>query len=273
MRRLAIGVVTVLALAGCSSSSQPGGSTSSAPTTASSPSTEAPPANPRLFERCGSDSDGISSVPFTFAAGDGTKLFGLELGGGPRGVLMVHELGNRGLCGWLWYGKYLAAHGLRVLLYDTRCTGSSSCPDGAKADDVVDDVTGAEALLERHGVKHAAVVGASFGGAIALTSAVGVPGLRACVVLSGDLWDSDLGPMSGEQAARKLTVPLFYGVATQDEDRLPTARRIVKLATHSVVTLKVIAGPDHGWYLLQDGDGRSTPLAAEVLAFLSAHLR
>ena len=177
------------------------------------------------------------------------------------------------MCGWLRYGKYLAAHGLHVLLYDTRCTGSSSCPAGAKAEDVVDDVGGATALLERHGAKRVAVVGASFGGAIALTSAVTVRGMRACVVLSGDLWDRDLGPMSGQLAARKLTVPLLYGVATQDADRLPTARRIVKLAAHSAVTLKVIAGPDHGWDLLQDGNGRPTPLAAQVLAFLSAHLR
>ena len=50
---------------------------------------------------------------------------GLELGTGTRSVVLVHELGGGGLCGWLPYGRYLAAHGIHVLLYDTRCTGAS----------------------------------------------------------------------------------------------------------------------------------------------------
>jgi dienelactone hydrolase len=264
-----------LLAAGCSSGAHSAATPSSRPTpsssTAPSPSTSAI-TNPRLNEQCPNQIDGISAIPFTFRAGDGTKLLGLELGSGTRGVVMVHELGGGELCGWLPYGRYLAAHGMHVLLYDTRCTGASSCPTGDRSGDIVSDVAGAKAELIRRGARSVAVVGASYGGVIALASAVAVRGLTACVVLSGDLWSQDVGGITGDGAAHRLAVPLLYGVATGDGDRLATARRIVAMVKPSLVTLRVLGGPAHGWDLLQDQpSGRFTPLAAQVLAFLSAH--
>jgi dienelactone hydrolase len=188
---------------------------------------------------------------------------------------MVHELGGAGLCGWLPYGKYLAAAGLHVLLYDTRCTGASACPDGAAASDIVSDVAGAKAELMRHGARDVAVLGASFGGAIALGSAVAVKGLLACVDLSGDLYDNDLGPgLTGTKAAPRVAVPVLYAVATDDGNRLATARGIVAKIKPSLVKLQVLSGPAHGWDMLQNGEGGPfTPLAAQVRMFLDAHLR
>ncbi|HEY3090029.1 MAG TPA: alpha/beta hydrolase [Jatrophihabitantaceae bacterium] len=267
MRGAAVLLLLLLA-AGCSSSGHPAATPSPSP----SPSTSTV-ANAKLNERCPIQTDGISAIPFMFRAGDGTKLLGLELGTGTRGVVLVHELGGGGLCGWLPYGSYLAAHGMHLLLYDTRCTGASSCPDGDRSGDIVSDVAGAAAELTRRGARSVAVTGASYGGAIALASAVRVRGMTACVVLSGDLWSQDLGGITGEQAARRLAVPLFYAVATQDGDRLATARRIVALVRPSLVTLQVLNGPAHGWDLLQDqASGRFTPLAAQVLEYLSTHL-
>jgi dienelactone hydrolase len=274
--RTLLGVaVAAVVLAGCSSSSHPKSArpTTGSPSTASSSTVS--PANPKLNARCPDRTDGISATPFTFAAGDGTKLTGLELGRGAHGVVMVHELGDQGLCGWLPYGKYLADAGLHVLLYDTRCAGSSTCPDGKAMSDVLSDVAGAKAELERRGARDVAVVGASFGGAIALASAVTVRGLRACVDLSGDLYDDDLGQgLTGRKAAPRLAIPLYYAVASGDSDRLPTARGIVARIKPSLVTLRVLSGYDHGWDLLRSVDtGKFTPLAAQVLAFLNRHLR
>ncbi len=266
-----IGIVVALALlVGCSSEGHP--ATSTPPSTASTASTAV--ANPELNERCPNQTDGISAVPFTFAAADGTKLVGLELGRGSRGVVMVHELGGAGLCGWLPYGRYLAGAGMHVLLYDTRCTGASTCPTGDAASDLVSDVAGAKAELGRRGARGVAIVGASYGGAIALTAAVAVKGLRACVVLSGDLWDNNLGGLTGTQAAPRVAVPVLYAVARDDGDRLATARRIVAKIKPALVTLRVLDGPAHGWNLLQRNDTEAfTPLAAQVLGFLEANLR
>jgi dienelactone hydrolase len=274
MRGVALLLLLLLA-AGCSSSAHSATTASPhatpSPHATSSPSTSMV-ANPKLNEQCPNQTDGISAIPFTFRAGDGTKLLGLELGSGTRGVVLVHELGGGELCGWLPYGRYLAAHGMHLLLYDTRCTGASSCPAGDRSGDIVADVAGAAAELTRRGARSVAVGGASYGGAIALASAVAVRGLTACVVLSGDLWSQDLGGITGEAAAHRLSVPLLYGVATGDGDRLATARRIVAMVKPSLVTLRVLDGPAHGWDLLQDEpSGRFTPLAAQVLGFLSAH--
>lgn len=271
MRGAAVALLLFLA-AGCSSGVRPAATPSPSTSPRPSPSSSAV-ANPKLNERCPNQTEGISAIPFTLRAGDGTRLLGLELGTGTRGVVMVHELGGAGLCGWLPYGSYLAAHGMHVLLYDTRCSGASSCPQDDRSGDIVSDVAGAKAELMRRGARSVAVAGASYGGAIALASAAAVHGMTACVVLSGDLWSQDLGGSTGEQASRRLAVPLFYAVATQDGDRLATARRIVARVKSSLVTLRVLGGPAHGWDLLQDqASGRFTPLAAQVLAFLSAHL-
>lgn len=269
MRGTALLLLLLLA-AGCSSAH----SATTAPPSTSTTTSLSTVANPKLNEQCPNQTDGISAVPFTFRAGDGTKLLGLELGTGARGVVMVHELGGGELCGWLPYGSYLAAHGVHVLLYDTRCTGASGCPGGDRAGDIVSDVAGAKAELIRRGARSVAVTGASYGGAIALAAAVAVHGLTACVVLSGDLYSQDLGGITGQGAAHRLAVPLFYAVATGDGDRLTTARRIVARVKPSLVTLRVLGGPAHGWDLLQDqASGRFTPLAAQVLAFLHAHTR
>lgn len=270
MRKLVAVLLAVAVLAGCSSSSHP----KAAPPASTSASTSQG-TNPKLTKLCG-DSAGISAVPFTFPAHDGTELTGLELGRGARGVVMVHELDYQGLCGWLPYGKYLADAGLHVLLYDFRCAGASACPADIKAKtDMLSDVAGAKAELERRGARRVAVVGASLGGAIALASAVAVPGLRACVDLSGDLYDDDLGrELTGRAAAPRLAVPLYYAVAEADQDRLPTARAIVAKIKPSLVTLRVLPGFAHGWDLLRSGGdtGKFTAQAAQVLAFLKAHL-
>jgi dienelactone hydrolase len=275
VRKLLGVLVAVAVLAGCSSSAHPKSTPTPSPPPTPTATSETPIANEKLNERCPNQTDGISAVPFTFAAGDGTRLTGLEMGQGARGVVMVHELGGAGLCGWLPYGKYLAAAGLHVLLYDTRCSGASTCPDGAAAGDIVSDVAGAKAELTRRGAREVAVLGASYGGAIALTSAVAVKGLRACVVLSGDLYDNDLGPgLTGTKAASRVAVPVLYAVATDDGNRLATARGIVAKIKPSLVKLQVLSGPAHGWDMLQNGEGGPfTPLAAQVRAFLDAHLR
>jgi hypothetical protein len=216
--RSAAAVLLLFLTAGCSSAVRPAATPSPSTSSNTSPSSSGV-ANPKLNDRCPNQTDGISAIPFTFHAGDGTKLLGLELGTGTRGAVMVHELGGAGLCGWLPYGSYLAAHGMHVLLYDTRCSGASSCPHDDRSGDIVSDVAGAKAELMRRGARSVAVPGASYGGAIALASAVAVQGMTACVVLSGDLWSQDLGGTTGEQAARRLAVPVFYAVATQDGDR------------------------------------------------------
>jgi predicted alpha/beta hydrolase len=59
---------------------------------------------------------------------DGVKLDGAIVGAGTRGVVLVHESGSVGLCGWWPYAVRLANRGLRAMVFDLRCYGSSGCP-------------------------------------------------------------------------------------------------------------------------------------------------
>jgi hypothetical protein len=69
-------LLLLLLAAGCSSAH----SATTAPPSTSATTSLSTVANPKLNEQCPNQTDGISAVPFTFPAGDGTKLLGLELG-------------------------------------------------------------------------------------------------------------------------------------------------------------------------------------------------
>ena len=54
-----------------------------------------------------------------FRASDRVRLVGVELGCGPRGVVLAHQ-GASDLCIWIPYARSLAARGYRVLVFDHR---------------------------------------------------------------------------------------------------------------------------------------------------------
>src|SRR5262249_47499547 len=57
----------------------------------------------------------------TIKATDGVRLAAIQAGSGPRGVVLIPELGNEGKCGWWPYAASLAAHGFNVVAIDHRC--------------------------------------------------------------------------------------------------------------------------------------------------------
>jgi len=98
------------------------------------------------------------------------KLAHQQLGAGPD-IVLIHGLGaNRAF--WYPVGTMLARQ-CRVTLYDLRGHGYSEKPDrGYTAIEQSDDLFG---LMDRLGIERAALVGHSFGGAIALEAAIRAP--------------------------------------------------------------------------------------------------
>src|SRR5215468_10717055 len=120
----------------------------------------------------------------TIRASDGVRLAAIEAGSGARGVVLIPELGAAGKCGWWDYAAYLAARGFRVVLFDHRCTGESSCPpSGTAPTGLTSDIQGAVIRLRQQGATAIALLGASQGGAEALITATlpqrGVTGVAA----------------------------------------------------------------------------------------------
>src|SRR2546428_10529610 len=109
-----------LVLASCTHSAAPRGAAPTAP----APSVTA---LPDPGQRCGALTRGAKAV--WFRAADGTVLDGAAVGTGRSGVVLAHEY-PADLCGWWPFATHLARHGFRVLAFDFRCFGLSTCPRG-----------------------------------------------------------------------------------------------------------------------------------------------
>ncbi|SEL98574.1 alpha/beta hydrolase [Streptacidiphilus jiangxiensis] len=219
---------------------------------------------------CGATaSPGAAAVrALTLRTADGVRLAALEAGSGPRGVVLVPESGGRGKCGWLPYAGVLAGLGYRVLLFDGRCQGESDCP--ASGGDPDADVAAALAALRRAGATREALLGASAGGAEALSFAARpFPGLRAVAALSPDELDRPL------HVASAVRLPVWTAVAQDDPFvAVPDLRRLLAaLGTPAPLrSLTVLPpGSGHGWDLLTDPAPRS--LRTALAAFLARSLR
>jgi alpha-beta hydrolase superfamily lysophospholipase len=214
------------------------------------------PPPPSLAKRCGDVR--VQARTLWFTASDGTRLDGAELGNGPRGVVLLHE-SPADLCGWAPYAKTLARRGFHVLLVDLRAFGVShrgpyGGPRGARA-----DVRGAVTELKQLGAKRAVVVGASYGGVVALVAApalgsqiTGVASLSGETSLGG-------GPsaLNALAAVRRIRVPLL--IMGSREDRYLSeaeARQFVRAAGSTQVSLAEFAGTFHGWDLLSSSPQR-----------------
>lgn len=231
----AVLVLGLAGLVGCSSGS--GGTTAPGdpspttaatsptdrPTTGGGRSTHKPSTGPHLAtkveRRCGTAVPrGVRLTGATVKSANGVKLQTATLGSGPHGVVLIPQTDAVALCGWLPYAGHLATRGYHVALLDLRCSGASGCVEGKAATNVIADVRATAAMLRRRGADTVDLVGASYGGAIAIGACAPVRA-EACVALSPALLDSGLG--GGVTAARAITTlrtPLLMAVAPYDPD-------------------------------------------------------
>jgi len=206
---------------------------------------------------------------------DRVRLDGAVVGGGPRGVVLVHETGSRALCGWWPYAVRLAGAGFHVLLFDMRCSGLSACPAGSRASDDIADVVAATGRLRALGAKSVELVGASHGGSVALAAAARIPRIAAVVDLSGDELDVDVGGATAARAAAAVRAPLLVAVARDDPYvTIAQERALYRRSPAREKRLLVLpARSGHGWDMLvgPQGTGSWSPLAGVLTAFLSEH--
>jgi pimeloyl-ACP methyl ester carboxylesterase len=231
---------TVALLAGCGGHARP-----------------AVPPPPPLAKRCGDVH--VQARTLWFAASDGTRLDGAEVGEGSRGVILLYE-SPADLCGWAPYAKTLARRGFHVLLVDLRGYGLSDRgpyggPRGARA-----DVRGAVDELKRRGAKRVVVVGASYGGVVALVAAPALGSrISAVASLSGEtvLGSGSSSALNALAAVRRIDVPLL--IMGSREDRYLSeaeAKQLVRAAGSAKVSLAEFGGSVHGWDLLSGSPQR-----------------
>lgn len=239
------------------------------------PSSPAPIRSVGLARRCGAPDR--PSALHRIRSTDGVTLAAASIGGGPRGVLLLHQSDGDSCGWWSFAGPWLADRGYRVLMVDLRCFGESSCPgDIARIGERLADIRAAAAWLRRSGARTVAVAGVSMGGTLSVVAgADSAIAASAVVDVSGELTDTVVQaapPVSARTAVTRLRAPLLYLTAEGDlgvdhaADTVLLAR-----APAGLVTRTVAAGAaDHGWALLTE-DGRTpSRWAMEVEAFLRA---
>lgn len=199
-----------------------------------------------------------------FAAADRTRLIGVMLGSGARGVVLAHGSGED-LCAWIPYARRLAAAGFRVLALDHRRHGSSQWPTAVARLWRVDlDIAAAAGALRRRGARSVVLVGSSMGATASIAAAPLVaPPVAGVVSLSAtDVFVT----VNAVAAARRLTVPLLVVATEGDADFADRARALAAAAASAEKRLEILPGTVHGLAMLRDTD-----VERLVLQWIAAH--
>jgi alpha-beta hydrolase superfamily lysophospholipase len=185
-----------------------------------------------------------------FRAGDRVRLIGVELGSGPRGVVLAHQ-GASNLCIWLPYARSLAAHGYHVLAFDHRGFGSSGRASHWRRQNRVDyDVIGAVRTIRSRGAASVVIAGGSLGGAAVLSAAaLATPPVSGVISFSSPLTYGLIDPLEAVGAFR---VPALFLAADLDGEFSDSARMLYDRCGSSDKQLAVIPGAIHGIPLLRD---------------------
>jgi alpha-beta hydrolase superfamily lysophospholipase len=190
-----------------------------------------------------------------FRASDRVRLVGVELGSGPRGIVLAHQ-GASNLCIWLPYARSLAAQGYRVLVFDHRGFGSSGQASHWRRRSRVDyDVLGAIRLIRARGAKSVVLAGGSLGGAAVLSAAaLAAPAVNGVISLSSP---SVFGPIDVVEAAAALRVPALFLAAELDGSFPEDARMLYDRCASADKQLVIAGGGVHGIPLLRDPQVRA----------------
>ena len=224
---------------------------------------------PQPSQRCGDPDKPAKTLHFTTE--DGVTLDGAIVGKGATGAVLIHESPGP-MCGWWPYANYLASHKVHALLFDLRCVGLSTCPSDGLPGNGVEDVRAAVQALKQDGAKSVALIGASMGGAIAVTSAAKLHP-QALVDLSGERVLPRVHA-DGDRSAPHITAPALFVVAQRDlYTPVPDMRAVARKAASRTKQLRVLpAKYGHGWDMLVGDGGLSwSPLAAQVANFVKRH--
>ncbi|HEY2776582.1 MAG TPA: alpha/beta fold hydrolase [Gaiellaceae bacterium] len=241
-------VFVVLTLAGC------GGSTDK-------------PANggaPSLARTCGS---GPAASTYFLKTADGVRIYAASTGDGSKAVVLLHESGGAGLCGWLPTLRWLSENGIRALAINFRGYPPSGIPSLADYHHYAQDIQAAVNAAHALGAKQVFVLGASMGGAATVAEAPKLKDVAGVISLSGEL-SLPTSELDAIGAAPNISVPFLF-VGSEDDGYVTgsQARRLTRAVGSQDKQVHIFAGGYHGWDLLD-----AAPHRARVKALLLSWL-
>lgn len=205
-----------------------------------------------LRENCISRAERRRAVRFTTF--DRVRLIGVELGSGPRAVILAHQGGGGEgpwLCAWMRYARALALQGYRVLAFDHRGFGSSGgTSNWARARRVDFDVLAAIKVMRARGANEFVLVGASLGGAAVLSAAALSPAQISGVISFAS--PQTFGRIDALKASRALRVPVLFISADEDAPFPEDARALYDACASPDKQIAIVPGTVHGAPVLRD---------------------
>lgn len=269
MHRAALIVIgLLLALAACTAADEPdppardsAGAASTEPTASVDGSTDP------IRERCGLLlPSGLETSAIRLGEDVGADLVGAELGdtSQPGGTVLVllHQTGTLGLCGWGAFAARAAEAGLPSVAFDLCDWAESTCPDELGRDPRAQVDLAVAHARDELGATRVVLVGASMGGAeTVLAVGAGTP-VDAWVDVSGpSAWDG-VQLQSQAKAIAAKRVPGLVVQATSDGDsEYAAAQQLARTSGADFLD----GGAGHGYELLTKRDGTLLPAGQAVL--------
>jgi alpha-beta hydrolase superfamily lysophospholipase len=205
-----------------------------------------------LHERCLSRAERRRAVRFTTF--DRVRLIGVEVGSGPRVVILAHQGGGGEgpwLCAWMRYARVLALQGYRVLAFDHRGFGSSGqTTHWARSTRVDFDVLAAIQVMRARGARKIVLAGASLGGTAVLSAAALSRSPVDGVISFAS--PQAFGRVDALRASRALRVPALFVSAEGDGDFALDARALYEGCGSTDKQLAIVPGTVHGAPVLQE---------------------
>jgi len=245
--RYLVPIVAVLVLTGC-------GGTSHKLARAGAPS---------LATTCGTLPAGLTASTYLLKTGDGVRIYAAAAGSGSKAIVLLHESGGAGLCGWLPTMRWLSASGLRAVAINLRGYPPSGSPALAIYHHYAQDIQAAVDAAHTLGADNVFVMGASMGGAATVAEAPKLKDVAGVISLSGEL-ELPTSELDAIGAAPKISVPfLFVGSEADGYVLGSEARRLTRAVGSKDKQVHIFSGGYHGWDLLD-----VAPYRARVKALL-----
>lgn len=224
-----------------------------------------------LADRCSVEVD-AETQPFAVSSANGEELYAVEARRGDRAIVLVHGSGTRGLCNWTNEMPWLAESGFRVIAFDGRCIGSSTCREAE--DRPIDDLLSVVLAARTRGATESLVVAASAGGPLAVQAAAQPnSGVRSVVALSPvgleePFTTRDATAERNVGAAVKALVPILYVLAPDDSAASVTHLEEFQRVSPGSSFEQLPAGAGHAQEVLYDEARGPSSFRSGFLAFI-----
>lgn len=219
-----------------------------------------------LAQRCGTAiPSGTAVRELELDGPDGAALSAAAFGPehAPTALVLLHQTGPGGLCGWGRFATRAAEQGLASVALDMCGYGDSDCPAGLESDPRAQVETAVAHAHDVLGARRVVLVGASMGGSSTVIAVSDGAPVDAWVDVSGVSTWNGVRLQSRAAALREAPPGLVVQARSDGPLEYAAARRLARTSGARFLD----GGSGHGYELMADYRGRLLPAGRAVIDF------